>query len=273
MFKDRTNITVTLIIIAIIAGIIGFRIIAANRNPDTPAVSGTPANRNTIEFGTRQLINNVWGALPEENLSSGIFQNQDRTYGWYWDRPNPLQKPGINGLQPLYPNIKIGGDVGEKPRNNRLPIKVSNIKELRFSVDYDYLIEPTGSYNLSYQMYFANTDTPVQDSFANIEMMVWIHQTFGQPPAAYQHDFSDGNFRYSLYSFTQFNGMKYAAYISKDAPVFRAQHTVNAKQFLDDLQIDPNWYLFSIHFGNEILLGRGKFQINKYVIMLNGHDI
>jgi hypothetical protein len=46
---------------------------------------------NTIRWGSRTLTNNTWGAPREEVFTSGIFLNEDKTFGWYWDRPNPLK--------------------------------------------------------------------------------------------------------------------------------------------------------------------------------------
>ncbi len=261
MFKNRKNIAIILGMIVVVAGIVGFRMIRSNNTP------------NTIAFGSRIIINNTWGAPPEEKLSSGIYLNKDKTFGWYWDRSDPLAKPGIKGYAPLYPNVKIGGDIGEKPNNKQLPVKVKSISQLTFYVDYNYLTPPSGTYNLAYQMYFADTDKPSKDAIPNIEVMIWIHYTFGQPPNAYKGDFTDGNHNYELYSFIRSDGRLYCAFLMKGQPVFQAQYAVDAKKLLDDLAIDPNWYLFSIHFGNEVVSGAGKIEISKYEVIMNGRGL
>jgi hypothetical protein len=272
MVRNRSNIVIILIMILIVGGIIGFRMIRTNNGTNSSTTSDIPKT-NTLEFGTRLLINNQWGAPSDEELSSGIFLNKDRTFGWYWDRPNPLIKAGIDGYQPIYPNVKIGGDIGEKPRNKLLPIKISSIKSLTFFVDYDYPTQPSGAYNLSYQMYLMNTNNPGQNAIPNTEVMIWIHHTFGEPPNTYKGNFTDSNNSYDLYSWERYDGMIYSAFLMKADPVFTAQHTVDAKKLLEYLDIDPNWYLFSIHLGSEVVNGAGKIQINQLEIKLNNKGL
>jgi hypothetical protein len=219
------------------------------------------------------LINNRWGAPPEENVTSGIYLNQDQTFGWYWERATPLMKPGINGYQPLYPNVKIGGDIFEKPRHPLLPIKVSSINQLSFLVDYEYPNEPTGSYNLAYQLYFIDTDKPDPNGVPNAEVMIWIHQTFGQPPDTFKGVFANSSNNYDLYSWIRSDGLQYSAFLKQGSPNFKTQHTVDAKNLMDNLAINPDWYLFSIHLGNEVVNGSGKIQINKMEIIMNGQGL
>jgi len=309
MLKNYTKLTTIMLMIVVVVGIMGCTMSRSNNTPNPPILPNTPSttsitsntssttnipytsatpvptatsniptpaatgSRNTIEFNTHLLINNKWGTPPEEKLSSGIFMNQDKTFGWYWDRPEPVMKPGINGYQPIYPNVKIGGDIFEKPRHPLLPIKVSSINQLSFYVDYDYLIEPTGSYNLAYQMYFMDNDKPDQNAVPTSEVMIWIHRTFGQPPLTYKGAFTDDNNKYDLYSWVRIDGLIYSAFLMKGDPVFKAQHTVDAKKLLGDLMIDPNWYLFSVHLGNEVVNGAGKIQITKLEITMNGQGL
>jgi hypothetical protein len=257
---NRTSIIIIIFaVIVVAAGIVGFRL----TNQDST---------NIITVGSRQIINNTWGAPPEEKLTTGIYLNQDKTFGWYWDRPDPMTKPEITGLQPLYPNVKVGGDIGGKSTTRSLPIKAEAIKQLQFSIDYLYVTPPTGLYNLAYQMYFANPKTAPGSQQGIVEVMIWIHYTFGQPPSAYKGIFSDGVNSYDLYSFSRIDE-QYMAFMMKGQPGFKAQHLVDAKELLTYAAIDPNWYLYSIHLGNEILKGSGKLIINRLEINLNGKNL
>jgi hypothetical protein len=257
----QKQISFLILAAVVIMAVVGFQLTQPKGSP------------NTLTFGSRMIINNRWGAPPEEKLTCGIFLNPDESFGWYWNRPDPVQKPGMTIFQPLYPNVKIGSDVGEKPVNKNLPVQVKSIQQFQFNVTCTYPTSPTETYNLAYQMYFADTDKPAPGTQANLEAMIWIQQTFGQPPSAYKGEFSDGHNNYKLYSYTQFNGMPYSAFLIQDQPVFQPQYTVDAKKLLDVLEINPDWYLFSIHFGSEIVKGAGKIEISRYVIILNHQEL
>ena len=102
--------------------------------------------------------------------------------------------------------------------------------------------------------------------------MIWLQGTIGQTPQTYKGDFTDGHYTYELYSNVRANGRLYNAFFMKGQPQFQAQHTVDAKRLLDNLHLDPNWYLLGVEFGNEIVDGSGQIEIIKFSVNLNGQE-
>jgi hypothetical protein len=224
----------------------------------------------TIEFGPHIITKNFWGAPPEENLSGSIYYNQDKTFGWSWDRQNPLTKPGVNGILPIFPNVRIGADLGQASNSKLFPLKASSVNRLLFNTTYLYLDAPTGEYNLAYQIYYSDSSKPAQANVPRAEVMIWIHHTFGQPPHTLQGDYSDGNTLYQLYSWTMPDGRIYYCFLTQAPPSFSDQHIVDAKKLLDTLPINPQWYLLGVSLGNEVLNGTGNLEILQLSVNLNG---
>jgi hypothetical protein len=259
---------------------------AASLGTAFQASSGGPSQRNNptgtivtskrsdlIEFSSKRLNNNLWGAPPEEKLTSEVYLNENKTFGWHWDRPNPLMKSGINGYQPIYPNIKIGGNPWEPSKTTYFPVRVSEIKTLIIESEYIYRASPTGTYNLAYDMFLSDTNQASSDPRPRVEVMVWLHHTLQQPPDSYKGDLTDGINTYKFYSFTMPNGRLYYAFIMKEQTQLQAHHTVNAGKLMENLGLDPMWYLHGVELGNEVVNGTGDIEINKIIVNLNGQEM
>ncbi len=180
-----------------------------------------------------------------------------------------MAPPGSTLILPIFPNVRVGGDLTVKSNSKYFPLLRGDITSLRFDVAYKYTIPPSGIYNLAYEMFFSDTDQPPNTPKA--EVMIWIHATFGQPPSTYRGDYSDGNNTYHLYAWDREDGRFYASFIMDGQPVFEAQHTVDAKELLDQLDIDPKWYFLGTQMGSEIVKGSGKIEISQFSINLNGN--
>jgi hypothetical protein len=239
----------------------------------TPSPTAVPIRitSNVIDFLSHTITKNFWGAPASETLTGDIFLNGDNSYGWDWNRADPQMKAGVNGVLPIYPNVRVGADPGQASNNRLFPVMHSDINQLTFSLDYQYPETPTGQYNFAYQMYFSDVANPGLNAAPRAEVMIWIHNTFGQPPTTYRGDYTDGINNYSLYSWTMADGRGYYSFIMKDQSGFNAHHEVDAKKLLDNLSLSPDWYLLGIHLGNEILIGSGKLQIQQLTIDLNGN--
>jgi hypothetical protein len=227
----------------------------------------------TIVFNTRTLVNNNWGAPPEEKLTSGIYLAQNNNFGWFWDRLAPREKAGIKGMLPIYPSIRIGGNPWEPSKCVHFPVRLSEVKSLNLELSYTYPTTPDGAYDLAYDMFLLDTNQPSSNPKRNAEVMIWIHQTLAPPSGCYKGDFTDGNNNYELYSYVMADGRLYFAFIMKGQPVFQAQHTVDAKKLLDLLNLDPDWYIPGIELGNEVIDGAGKIEISQLIVSLNGANL
>ena len=249
-------------------------IIAIAAFPTTVLTGCSPKfGKNTISFGPHTLTNNTWGAPKEEVLTSGIYLNEDNTFGWYWDRQNPLKMMTSDSfVKPIFPNVRIGATVSVESNSKYFPIKLKDINSLIFDVSYNYLTLPTGSYNLSFEMFLSDKNKPNENLVPTAEVMVWLHRNlFGQPANTYQYDITDQNNTYGLYSWVMTDGHFYASFIMNGQPQFQGQYRVDAKMMLDRLDLNPDWYLLGVQLGNEVMDGTGKIQIDHLVVTINGH--
>jgi hypothetical protein len=242
--------------------------------PPSPSstIPAPPTGQHTIEFGSRLLTDNTWGAPPDETFTSDVYLNDNGSFGWYWDRTDPKIITGNIGVQPIFPNVRIGGSPWEQSNSKYFPIQLSQVKSLTFLVAYNYPEFPTGQYNLAYDMFLSDTDLPSSTPVRKAEVMIWMHGTFTQPPSTYKGDFTDGFNTYALYSWVMPGDFLYYSFIMKGEPRFQARHTVEAKKLLDNLSLDPGWYIHGIELGSEIVNGTGKIEINKLVIIVNGNE-
>ncbi len=231
------------------------------------------ATNNRVDFGSWTLTNDTWGALPEEALSSGVFMNDDKTFGWYWDRANPLKKPGETYVKPIFPNARIGGTHLIESTTKTFPIKLKDIKSMTFDVAYDYLTKPTGSYNLAYEMFFTNTDRPDPNLVPRVEVMIWLEHTFPQPPNTLKGTYSDSGNSYDLNSWTMADGRDYYSFSIQKLPPLPVQHRADASNIFNQLSLDQNLYLMGIQFGNEVVEGSGRIKISQLKITLNGREL
>jgi hypothetical protein len=233
----------------------------------------TSTRSDKIRSGSKTLINNLWGAPDEETLTSAVYLKDGNTYGWHWDRPNPLAKPGIKGYQPIYPMVRTGGCPWEASRTTDFPIKVGDIKSLTFSSEYSYPSAPTGVYNLAYDMFLSDTNQASSNPNPKIEIMIWLENTLQQPADAYKGEVSDGVNTFGLYSFTMPNGRLYYAFVLKNQTFLNGQHSINAGKLMEYLKLDPRWYLYGVELGNEIITGSGAIEITENTIVLNGRNL
>jgi hypothetical protein len=237
--------------------------------------SGTLAKSvsgKTIEFNRGKLCNNQWGAPLEENLNCSIYLSQNNTFGWYWDRTNPLVKSGMNGVLPIYPSVRVGGNPWEKSNSVLFPVKVMNVNSLMLNLNYKYATIPDGSYDFAYDLFLTDTDQPCSTPVRKAEVMIWIHQSSLPPGGSYKGDFSDGINTYELYSYVMADGRLYFAFVMKGQPLYNAQYKIDAKKLLDYLNLNPNWYIPGIELGNEIINGSGNLEITQFDVILNGHS-
>ena len=210
------------------------------------------ARGSTLELSFGRLVNNVWGAPPEEVLNTTIFQDENGNIGWSWDRPDPKLKPGQTFVLPIYPCVRIGGSPWEKSKSDYFPFAWGEAQTLELEIVYNYTRLPTGAYDLAYDVFFIDSKQPGPDVQRKAEVMVWLNGTQKQPPSSYQGEYSDGANVYSLYSRLLSDGRLYAAFIQKGTPRYPAHQVVDAKKLMGNLKLDSGWYVPGIELGNEV---------------------
>jgi len=231
-----------------------------------------PLPRKVINFDSRTLTDDTWGAPIQEKLTSGLFLNKDKTFGWYWDRNEPIMNPGDSFVRPIYPNVLVGGTTNVRSNSKYFPIKLGDVNSITFTVFYQYLEPPTGEYNLAFEMLLSDSKIPNPTLIPKAEVMIWLQHTFGQPPDTYNGEFTDGNNTFGLYSWIMSDGRSYFSFILVGQSQFQAQYSIYTKKLLDDIDLNPNWYILGVQLGNEVVSGSGRIQIENFKIKLNGHE-
>jgi hypothetical protein len=47
--------------------------------------------------------------------------------------------------------------------------------------------------------------------------------------------------------------------------------TVDAGKLIENLGLNPDWYIHGIELGNEVVNGTGKIEINNFTVTVNDH--
>jgi hypothetical protein len=143
---------------------------------------------------------------------------------------------------------------------------------LSLEISYNYPTKPSGQYDLAYDIFFTESDKAEANPDRKAEVMIWIDGTAKEPPSCYKGDFSDGINTYSLYSWTMSDGRLYYAFLMKDPKQSQVDLKVDARKLLDNLKLNPDWYVHGIELGNEIWSGSGQIDISSLNINLNGSN-
>jgi hypothetical protein len=240
-------------------------------------VMSTVATKNQpwdkIDFGSRKLTNNVWGAGVDETFVSSIFIDPQKSFGWAWERNDPRPRLGENCTKPIFPSVRIGGSPWEASNTAQFPIKVADLKSLTLDLAYNYPVVPTGSYNLAYDIFLSDNNKPTANPQPKAEVMIWLHNTFQQPVNSYKGEVSDGTNIFKLYSWVLPNGREYYSFILKDQSSRPFGIKVDAGKLLYYLNLNQGWYVPGVELGNEINSGSGKIEITRLVVSVNGIDL
>ncbi len=243
-----------------------------------PMVNIAPAAVKTkawdqLHSGSYKLINNTWGANLEENLTSGIYINPDKSFGWFWKRDAPRPRAGEDNIKPLYPSVRIGGCPWEANPHDVFPVRLDAVKTLKFDLEYDYPEQPQGSYNLAYDFFLTDTNQVSANPKPKAEVMIWLQATFPQPTDAYRGDVSDGINNYTFHSWTMADGRLYYSFTLKEQTGLQGLNTVNVDRLIANLGLNQSWYIHGIELGNEIVQGSGKIEIKKLDVFVNGEKV
>jgi hypothetical protein len=226
-----------------------------------------------ISVNSYSLMNNVWGAPKDEATDAGVYTNADGTFGWYWDRPNPILKTGAKSILPLYPSIRIGGNRWERTKSAPFPLRLGEVSSLTFNIEYQYLSVPSGCYDLSYDMFLSDPNCADSAPPIKAEVMIWLDGSQKQPKQHFAGYFSDGNNSFALYSWVMADGRMYYSFILQDGQPQQGCYSIDGKKLLDQLGLEPGLLIHGVEFGNEVWNGSGKIEIDQYSITINDKEI
>jgi len=224
-------------------------------------------NGYAVADGPYRYENNQWGS----GKAQGPFEQclLQRTVGGQKQRGWSWSFPGTDSSVFAYPEVIFGWKpwTGGKTTDPHLPTRVGDYKKL--TLIYEVESQITGSYNLAPEVWIVNRRVqagPASPSSITAEVMFWmdsggVAQPGGSPVAnpvvngdsyeLWQQDGAAGDAssgaRWKLLSF------RHATPVLKgslDIPAFM-------RVLVDQKLIDPNHYIATVEFGNEVTGGTG----------------
>ena len=147
-----------------------------------------------------------------------------------------------------------------------MPIALGRVEN--FEVEFDIQTEANGNYNSAFEFWITE-DSLSNENGITTEVMIWTSNSFLQP-AGNQISivYVDGYF-YKMYR-ADFDNWVYYAFVSE---IDQYNGTLKIHDFINYMvstgHLNPNEFLGSFEFGNEIVHGSGQTIINQYSISLN----
>ena len=222
--------------------------------------------------------NNVWGqgdSVTNDRLQCLLKRLADgeMQYGWRW------RWPRAGGNVKAYPEVVYG----HKPwftfsTTPDLPRPISAINE--FTVAYDVSMYANGRYNLAFDIWVTNSDTPTPSAITH-EIMIWVGDRANawEPyPGKRVKGVMIGGAAYDLYikphaEWLAEHGAPNVDYIAFNAAAAQLSGSIDIKEFLDYLtengRLPANGFVASVEFGNEVMHGSGELWLKTYEISIN----
>ena len=212
-------------------------------------------------FGPYLLQNNTWGQGDITNFSQCIFVTSDSIFGWNWNWPN------IGNNVKAYPEIIFGKKPwGSSSTSNLLPIALGRVEN--FEVEFDIQTEANGNYNSAFEFWITE-DSLSNENGITTEIMIWISNSFLEPAGNQISIVYVDGYYYKMYR-ADFDNWIYYAFVSE---IEQYNGTLKVHDFINYMvstgHLNPNEFLGSFEFGNEIVHGNGQTIINQYSIILN----
>jgi hypothetical protein len=226
-------------------------LVKQSENPAIPAAAPAGVSSHAA------LIRNLWGASTGETVDLDLHQ-ASKAVGWSWSREHPVPRPGVDYVQPIYPNARIV---------LKSPVTVGEIQSFNLVAGFDYTQPPTGIYNLAYDI-FLREKGMARDNRKS-EIMVWLDWTQTQPPRSLKGCCSDGSNNYQRYSWTKPNSFDYHSFLLA-LPPGTAPRPVNLKALIDLVEPEKDWYISEVELGTEVWSGSGTVELTTYYLELNG---
>ena len=222
--------------------------------------------------------NNVWAqgdSVTNDRLQCLLKRLADgeMQYGWRW------RWGRAGGNVKAYPEVVYG----HKPwftfsTTPDLPRPISAINE--FTVAYDVSMYAHGRYNLAFDIWVTNSDTPTPSAITH-EIMIWVGDRANawEPyPGKRVKSVMIGGAAYDLYikpdaEWLAEHGAPNVDYIAFNAATAQLSGGIDIKEFLDYLtengHLPANGYVASVEFGNEVMHGSGELWLKTYEISFN----
>lgn len=240
-----------------------------------PGASSECANGYTTADGPYRYENNQWGSGkaqgPFEQCMLKRSVDGDKQRGWTWNFP------GTDPSVFSYPEIVFGWKpwTGGKSTDPHLPARVAELQKL--AIVYEVESQITGSYNLAPEIWITNRNVqrgPPAPGSITAEIMFWMDcGGAAQPGGAIVSRPVINGVTYELWKMDGAGNKGQGAgwrLISFKSPTPQLKGTIDIPAFLRELvaekMIDPNQFVASVEFGNEVSGGVGTTWIKHFEI-------
>ncbi len=226
-------------------------------------------NKGNQKFKSYRLNNNLWGkAKIRKGTASLCTYKKGDLIGWEWKVPK--QAGGVVG----YPAVQVGPGPWENSNfMKEFPKKVKDITKLSVIYNADYVL-PVKKYNLSFDLWLSES-LPSSKEKISTEIMIWEDEkrfgSHGKKVDYIRTPFGEYEVRKDYLKNDEWGqDWNYIAFLRKDK---RNKGTVDLAYLLNYLQqkgwINPQHYLMSIEFGNEISNNNGFTILREFKVI---HD-
>ncbi len=226
----------------------------------------------SVMDGPYRYENNVWGKGKAKKgfeqclLDRDVAGRTERGWTWNW--------PGFDSTVFAYPEIVFGWKPwsGGEPTDPRMPMKVADITKL--TLDFEVETTATGTYNLAPEIWLTRSGSASSNpnpSLISTEVMFWMDYGGQAEPAGKIADRPTiAGIDYELWRADNFGAGGRWTYVALKSTKIRRKGVIDmlaVLRYLADKQvIDPNHYVASVEFGNEIMGGSGTTWVKRFEI-------
>jgi hypothetical protein len=189
--------------------------------------------------------------------------------GWRWNFSGEHDEPGTF-VSKTYPQIIYGKKPYEtySATTDKLPAPLTAAK---FSIDYEYEADATGSYNTSTD--FSFVDNPAaEEKNIRAKMMIWIDANdmpFFESKEKITATIDGVNYQVMVDASHDALDGKWTA-IGLLAENFPPSGTMNLNAYFDYFLangvLKPEWYFSSIEIGSEVSSGKGEVTFKRFIV-------
>ncbi len=218
-------------------------------------------------FKEFRLNNNLWGkAKVRKGAPTLCTYKKGNLVGWEWKVPR--QAGGVVG----YPAIQVGpGPWGNTEIKQGFPIKINSVDKLSVEYDADYVL-PAKKYNLSFDLWISES-LPSSKEKISTEIMIWEDEkrfgSHGKTVDQITTPFGVYEVRKDYLKNEEWGqDWNYIAFLRKDK---RNKGTVDLAYLIRYMVkkgwLNPEHYLMSIEFGNEISNNNGFTVLREFKVI------
>ncbi|HYQ02483.1 MAG TPA: hypothetical protein VER96_27615 [Polyangiaceae bacterium] len=240
--------------------------VTANCQPEATEMNGAYRHNNN-QWGR----NKVKGKAEQCLLTREHAGHTERGWTWNW--------PGFDPTVFAYPEIEFGWKPwsGGKSTDPRFPAKVAELPAL--SLNYEVETVADGSYDLAPEVWLMNGPGPfdaANPKSITTEIMFWMDYAEGARPAGEVIEKTTiAGVEYELWKADNIgkdaNGQGWVL-LSFKSPTIQRKGTIPIdamlKHLVDSKQVNPNDYLGSVEFGNEVMGGSGTTWVKRFDVQV-----